>query len=61
MKNFLKILILNKYFVISVLTLIGYLSTFKLGNDNPVEEITEEVLKNITGREINLNSHAKKQ
>ena len=59
--DFLKLLILNKYFIITCVALVGYLSTFELGNDNPVEEIAEEALKDMTGLDIDLTPKKKKR
>ena len=40
--------------VVCVVSLIGVLSVKYLGNDNPVEEAAEEVIKLETGQQIDL-------
>ena len=50
----MKNLILNKYAIVIAAFLIGIISVYLLGSDNIVEEISEEIIKEETGIEIDL-------
>jgi hypothetical protein len=55
MKEFLLKIIYTKYFLILIVALIGIASNYFLGDNNPIEEITEEIIKDETGLEIDFN------
>jgi hypothetical protein len=55
MKEVLKTIILNKYFIVFLVAVIGACSIYFLGNDNPIEEISEEIIKQETGLDIDLS------
>jgi hypothetical protein len=55
MKEFLLKIIYTKYFLILIVALIGITSNYFLGDDNPIEEITEEIIKDETGLEIDFS------
>jgi len=40
--------------IVAVVLLVGILSAYLFGNDNPLEEISEEIIKEETGLEIDL-------
>jgi hypothetical protein len=55
MKELLLKIIYTKYFLILIVALIGITSNYFLGDDNPIEEITEEIIKDETGLEIDFS------
>lgn len=54
MKELLKTIIFSKYFVVLAAIIIGLLSAYFLYQDNPVEEISEEIIKEQTGINVDL-------
>lgn len=54
MKELLKTIILSRYFIIIAAIIIGLLSAYFWYHDNPVEEISEEIIKQQTGINIDL-------
>jgi hypothetical protein len=55
MKEFLLKIIYTKYFLILIVALIGISSNYFLGDNNPIEEITEKIIKDETGLDIDFN------
>lgn len=55
MKELLQKIIYSKYFLILIVVLVGVISNYFLGDNNPVEEISEEIIKDETGLDINFN------
>ena len=55
MKELLLKIIYTKYFLILIVALIGITSNYFLGDNNPIEEITEEIIKDETGLDIDFN------
>jgi hypothetical protein len=47
-------IIKSKYFALLIIVLVGYLSVFFWGDENPVEEVSEYVIKEETGLSIDL-------
>ncbi len=47
-------LIYSKYGLILLVIIIGIFSTYLLGDDNPIEEYSEEIIKEETGLDIDL-------
>ena len=54
MKELFFKLLINKYFIVLVVTLIGISSNYFLHGDNAIEEISEEIIKEETGVDIDL-------
>lgn len=54
MKELLKNIIGNKYFIVIAAIIIGLLSSRFLFQDNPIEETSEEIIKKETGVDIDL-------
>ncbi|WPX99505.1 hypothetical protein Megpolyxen_01396 [Candidatus Megaera polyxenophila] len=55
MKELLKTIIFSKHFVVLAAIIIGLLSAYFWYQDNPVEEISEEVIEEQTGINIDLS------
>lgn len=55
MKEFLLKIVYTKYFLLLIVALIGLISNYVLGDNNPIEEITEEIIKDETGLDIDFN------
>jgi hypothetical protein len=55
MKELLKTIIFSKYFIILAAIIIGLLSAYFWYQDNPVEEVSEEIIKTQTGIDIDLS------
>lgn len=53
-KELLLKIIYSKYFLILLVVLMGVVSTYVLGDDNPIEEYSEEIIKEETGLNIDL-------
>lgn len=51
-------IIYSKYCLILVVVLVGIVSTYILGDDNPIEEYSEEIIKEETGLDIDLTSNS---
>ena len=47
-------LLKNKYFLLVIIAIIGFISVYFYGDDNPVEEVAEFVIKQETGLDIDL-------
>lgn len=47
-------LLKNKYFLLLIIALIGFISVYFYGDDNPIEEVSEYVIKEETGMDIDL-------
>ena len=54
MKDLIVKLISSSYGIVIIAVIIGVISVYMLGNDNPVEEISEKIIKEETGIEIDL-------
>ena len=54
MKELLKTIIFSKYFIVIAAIVIGLLSAYFWYHDNPVEEISEEIIKTQTSIDIDL-------
>ena len=54
----LKKLLINKYVIALYAGILGYYSTLFFGDDNPVEEVAEEIIKIETGLDIDLTPHS---
>ena len=54
MKELLKTIIFSRYFIIAAVIIIGLLSAYFWYHDNPVEEISEKVIEEQTGINIDL-------
>lgn len=54
MKELLKTIIFSKYFIVIAAIIIGLLSAYFWYQDNPVEEISEKVIEEQTGINIDL-------
>ena len=57
-KEFIKKFIFTKYFVLGVVLVLGYSSTYFLGPDNPIEQEAEKILKDETGKDIDLSPNS---
>ncbi len=55
MKKFLLKIVYTKYFLLLIVALIGLTSNYFLGDNNPIEEITEEIIKDETGLDVDFN------
>ena len=60
MKDLMLKIVYSKYFLILLVVLMGVLSTYFLGDDNPIEEITEEIIKEETGIDIDFTPNSMK-
>ena len=49
---------MNKIFIVIIVLIIGFISMYLLGNDNKIEEISEEIIKQNTGIEIDLSPNS---
>lgn len=58
MKELLVKMIYSKYFLILLVVLMGVVSTYVLGDDNPIEEYSEEIIKEETGLDIDLTPNS---
>ena len=56
-KTFLNYIIV--FGVVLFAGILGYLSTFWLGNSNPVEQACEEVIQTETGKQVDLDQPVK--
>lgn len=54
MKELLKTIIFSKYFIVLAAIIIGLLSAYFWYSDNPVEEISEEIIEKQTGVKVDL-------
>ena len=54
MKELFFKLLINKYFIVLVVALIGISSNYFLHGDNAIEEISEEIIKEEIGVDIDL-------
>ncbi|UXM65474.1 hypothetical protein [Megaira polyxenophila phage MAnkyphage_25.80] len=54
MKELLKIIVFNKYFIVAAAILIGLLSAYFWYQDNPIEETSEDIIKEKTGVDVDL-------
>lgn len=55
MKELLKTIILSRYFIVAAGIIIGLLSAYFWYQDNPVEEVSEKVIEEQTGIDIDLS------
>lgn len=55
MKELLKTIIFSKYFIVLAAIIVGLLSAYFWYQDNPVEEVSEEIIKTQTGIDIDLS------
>jgi hypothetical protein len=58
MKELLLKIIYSKYFLILLIVLIGFFSNYLLGDDNPIEEYSEEIIKEEIGLDIDLTPNS---
>ena len=58
MKKILFRIIISKYFLLLLVVLIGVFSIYVLGDDNPIEEYSEEIIKEETGLAIDLTPNS---
>jgi hypothetical protein len=58
MKEIIVKIIYSKYFLILLIVLIGVFSTYLLGDDNLIEEYSEEIIKEETGLDIDLTPNS---
>lgn len=54
MKELLKTIILNRYFIVLAAIIVGTISAYFWYPDNPVEEVSEKVIEEQTGIDIDL-------
>lgn len=54
MKELLKTIVFSRYFIIAAAIIIGLLSSYFCYQDNPVEEISEEIIEKQTGVKVDL-------
>ncbi len=54
MKELLKAIIFSKYFVVIAAIIIGLLSAYFWYHDNPIEEVSEKIIEDQTGFDIDL-------
>lgn len=59
MKDLMVRIVYSKYFLILMVILLGVVSSYFLGDDNPIEEITEEIIKAKTEINIDLTPNSK--
>lgn len=59
MKDLMVRIVYSKYFLILMVILLGVVSSYFLGHDNPIEEITEEIIKAKTEINIDLTPNSK--
>jgi len=52
------LILTNKCAIVILIALIGISSVFFFGDDNPIEEISEEIIKEETGLDIDLTPHS---
>ena len=57
-KEILEKIIYSKYFLILLVVLMGVVSTYVFGDDNPIEEYSEEIIKEETGLDIDLTPNS---
>lgn len=57
-KELLLKIIYSKYFLILLVVLMGVVSAYLLGDDNPIEEYSEEIIKEETGLDIDLTPNS---
>jgi hypothetical protein len=55
MKELLKTIILSRYFIVAAAIIIGLLSAYFWYQDNPVEEVSEKIIEEQTGIDIDLS------
>lgn len=55
MKELIKTIIFSRYFIVAAAIIIGLLSAYFWYQDNPVEEVSEEIIKTQTGLDIDLS------
>jgi hypothetical protein len=55
MKELLKTIIYSRYFIVAAAIIIGLLSAYFWYQDNPVEEVSEKVIEEQTGIDIDLS------
>lgn len=54
MKELFFKLLINKYFIVLLVAIVGISSTYFLPDDNAIEEISEKIIKEETGVDIDL-------
>lgn len=55
MKELIKTIIFSRYFIVAAAIIIGLLSAYFWYQDNPVEEVSEEIIKTQTGLDIDFS------
>jgi hypothetical protein len=55
MKELLKTIIYSRYFIVAAAIIVGLLSAYFWYQDNPVEEVSEKVIEEQTGIDIDLS------
>ena len=59
MKEFLLKIIYSKYLLILLILLTGFFSVYLLGDDNSIEEASEEIIEEKTGIKIDISPKSK--
>lgn len=59
MKDLMVRIVYSKYFLILMVILLGVVSSYVFGDDNRIEEITEEIIKAKTEINIDLTPNSK--
>jgi hypothetical protein len=59
MKDLMVRIVYSKYFFILMVILLGVVSSYVFGDDNRIEEITEEIIKAKTEINIDLTPNSK--
>jgi hypothetical protein len=60
MKELIKTIIFSRYFIVAAAIVIGLLSAYFWYPDNPIEEISEEIIKEETGIDVDLTPQSPK-
>lgn len=61
MKELLKTIIYSRYFIVAAAIIVGLLSAYFWYQDNPVEETSEQIIKEETGIDIDLTPKTPEQ
>lgn len=61
MKEIIIKILVNKYFLLVILILVGLFSSYLFGHDNPIEEYSEKTIKEQTGVDVDLTPASKEE
>ncbi len=61
MKEIIIKILTSKYSLLAIIIVMGVFSTYLLGDDNPIEELSEEIIKEETGLDIDLTPNSKRK